>query len=131
MSGDDPALAAAVEHRMDGDDLAVLEDTDLGGGAVHFDQAAARAIGHAVEIAADRDHAVAGDAPLEPQDALERARQQRLQCRALLGEMLGDDTLGGGVDTGVGDLVEPLAELIVEILKVAKAAAEEKALLDV
>ena len=88
-------------------------------------------VGHAVEIAADRDHAVAGDAPLEPQHGLERPGRQRLEAGALLGEMLGDDAPGGGVDAHIGDLVEPLAELHVEIVEVAEAAAEEEVLADV
>ena len=88
--------------------LAVLEDAHLVGRAVHLDDAPARAVGHAVEIAVDRDHAVAGDAPLEPQHRLERPGGQRLELRALLGEMLGDDAPGGGMDAHIGDLVEPL-----------------------
>jgi hypothetical protein len=57
---------------MDGDDLAVLEEADLRGRAMHLDHAPAGGIGHAVQIAAERDHAVAGDAPLELQHRLER-----------------------------------------------------------
>ena len=87
--------------------------------------------GHAVEVAADRDHAVAGDAALEAQHGLERPGRERLQARPLLGEVLGDDAVRGGVGADVGDLVEPLAELLVEIVEVAEAAAEEEVLADV
>jgi len=64
MAGNDAALAASVHDGMDGDHAAVLEDADLAGGAVHLDGAAARGVGHAVEVAVDGDHAVAGDAAL-------------------------------------------------------------------
>ena len=39
---------------------------------------------------------------------------------ALLGEMLGDNALGRGMDARIGDLIEPLAELRVEIVEVSK-----------
>ena len=97
MPGGDAPLAAALQHRMNGDQASVLEDAHLAGGAVHLDRPTAGRIGHAVEIAVDRDHAVAGDAPLEPQHRLERAGRQRLEVRPLLGEVLGDDAPGGGM----------------------------------
>jgi hypothetical protein len=45
---------------------------------------------------------------------------------ATFGKVLADHALCGGVDAGVGDLVEPLAELVVEVTEIAKAAAEEE-----
>ena len=45
--------------------------------------------------------------------------------------MLAGHALCGGVDAGVGDLVEPLAELVVEVTEIAKAAAEEEVFTDV
>ncbi len=45
--------------------------------------------------------------------------------------MLADHPVRGGVDAGIGDLVEPLAELAVEVVAVAEAAAEEEVLPDV
>ena len=45
--------------------------------------------------------------------------------------MLGDDSPGGGVHARVGDLIEPLAELHVEVVEVAEAPAEEEVLADV
>ena len=92
----------------------------------HLDGTATGSIGYAVEIAVDGDHAVAGDAPLQPQHGLERSGRKRLQAGALLGEMLADHAMGGGVDADVGHLVEPLAELVVEVAEIAKAAAEEE-----
>ena len=56
---------------------------------------------------------------------------QRLKRRALLGEMFGDNTPGRGVDAHIGDLVEPLTKLRIEIVEIAKAAAEEEVLADV
>ena len=61
-----------------------------------------------------------------PQHGVERPGRQRLEEGAFLGEVLGDDTPGGGVQARVGDLVEPLAELGVEIVEVAEAAARKK-----
>ena len=46
----------------------------------------------------------------------------------LLGEVLDDDPPRGAVQAAVGDLVEPLAELGVQVIEVAEAAGEEKAL---
>src|SRR5262249_38604535 len=47
------------------------------------------------------------------------------------GEVLGDDALGGRMSARVGDLVEPLAELLVEIIEIAEAAGQEKVLSNV
>src|SRR4051812_35588799 len=116
---------------MNGDDITVLENADLVGRAVHFNRAPACAVRHAVEIAVDGHHAVTGDAPLEPQDGLEGARGQRLQCRALVSEMFGYNPLGRSVDAHIGNLVEPLAELHVEVIEVAKAPAQEEVFADV
>src|ERR1019366_2296513 len=95
---------------------AVFEDADLVGGAVHLDRPAPRRVGHAVEIAINGDHAVLGDAALQAQHGLERSDRQLLEAGTLLGEMLRDDAAGGGVGAEVGDLVEPLAELAVEVV---------------
>ena len=43
--------------------------------------------------------------------------------RLFLGEGFVDDALRGGVDTGIGDVVEPTAELSVEIVEVAERTA--------
>ena len=55
---------------------AVLEDLDLGGGDLHLDGTAAGAVGDGVEIAADRDHALVGDAALEAEHGVERSGRQ-------------------------------------------------------
>jgi hypothetical protein len=51
--------------------------------------------------------------------------------RLFLGEGFVDDALRGGVDTGIGDVVEPTAELSVEIVEVAERTAEEEVLANV
>ena len=98
---------------------------------MHFHRPPPRAVRHAVEIAVDGNHAVAGNASLEPQHGLERPGCQWPKRRALLGEMLGDNPSGRGMGARIGDLIEPLAELRVEIIKVAKAPAKEEVLADV
>ena len=85
------ALVTAFEHGMTGDQLASLEDLDLVGERVHLEDASAGGVGHAVEVAADADHALVGDAPFEPEDGAERHQRQRLEMRLLLGEGLIDD----------------------------------------
>ena len=62
---------------------------------------------------------VMGDASLEPQDGLECPGSQRLKCLALVGEMFGDNPPGRSVGAHIGNLIEPLAELHIEIVEVA------------
>lgn len=131
MSGDDAALATSVHHGMNGNDLALLEDTHLVGGAVHLDGPAPSGVGHAVEIAADGDHAVLSNPALQPQHGLERAGRQRLQAGTLLGKVLADHAACCGMNTGIGDVVEPLAELLIEVVEVAEVASEEEVLADI
>ena len=45
--------------------------------------------------------------------------------------MLGHDLPGRGMDARIGDVVEPVAELPVEVIEVTEAAAEEEVLTDV
>ena len=124
----DAAPAAALKHGMGGDALAVLQDVDLGRGNLDLDDAASRAVGHGVEIAADRDHALARDPAFQAQHGVERPGWQRSEERPLLGEVLGHDPAGGGVHTAVGHLIEPLPELGVEVVEVAEGAGEEEVL---
>ena len=64
MTAGNQALSTSLEHGMGGDLTPLLEDVHLAGQRMHLDGAFAGAVGHAVEIAADGDHAVTGDAPL-------------------------------------------------------------------
>jgi hypothetical protein len=56
--------------------------------------------------------------------------RQRLQLGLLGRERLGDDLLGGGVDADIGDGIEPVDQLSVEIVEIAEVAAEEEVLAD-
>ena len=123
MPGGDAALATSFQDGMNGDDV-LLEDADLAA-VLCTSTTAARRVGHAIEIAVDRDHAVAGDAPLEPQHRLERAGRQ-LEAWVLFGEMLGDDTPRGGMDAHIGHLIEPVLELCIEILEIAELPPRKK-----
>ena len=100
VPGGDPALAAPLHHGMHRDNLALFEDADLIGGAVHLDRAAPGRVGYAVEIAIDRHHAILGDPPFQAQHGLERSGRQRLQAGTLLGEVLADHPVCGGVHPG-------------------------------
>ena len=68
MAGIDPALVLAFQHRVTGDQLAVLEDTDLGRMVLNLDDPASCCVGYAVLIAAHRDHALLADTPLDGQN---------------------------------------------------------------
>jgi hypothetical protein len=83
VAGRHPALSAARQHRMDGDQAAFLEDQDLLRGDLDLDDTATRQIWDAVLVAVDRDHAVAADPALDPQDGRERDRGQGLKVRLL------------------------------------------------
>ncbi len=65
MTGRHPALLATFQNRMGGDQHPVLEDLDLAGEFVNLDDAAARGVWDAVEIAVDADHAVPAEATLQ------------------------------------------------------------------
>ena len=63
-------FAAAFERRMAGDQRAILEDADRVGEDMDIEDASPGRVRHAVEIAADADHAFVGRAPFEPQYGL-------------------------------------------------------------
>lgn len=108
VTGRDAPLIAAFEHGMNGDGSTVLEDADLVGEDLNLHRAATRGVGDAVEIAADADHALVRDTPLQLQDRAIRHQRQRQKRRLLLGEGLVDDALGRGMDAGIGDGVQPV-----------------------
>ncbi len=85
---------APFEYGMDGDQPIRLEDADLVGQAVHLDDAFAGGIGHAVEIAANADHALVRDSPFELKHGAERHQRQGLEKEFLFGEGLVDDAPG-------------------------------------
>src|SRR3712207_49485 len=94
-------LTAPLEHGMSGDQAAVLQDMDLGGGQLDFHGAPAGTVGHGVEVAANRDHTVARDPALQAEHGVERPGRQRPEVRALFGEVLGNNAPSRGVQTPV------------------------------
>ena len=93
-------------RRMAGDERAVFEDADRVGEDVDVEDPAPRRVRHAVEIAADADHAFVRGAPLQSEDGLVWRQRQRLQRGLFLSEGLIDDTVGRGVQARVGDRID-------------------------
>lgn len=56
---------------------------------------------------------------------------QCLQLGLLGGERLGDDTLRRAMGADVGDGVEPIDQLSIQVVEIAEAAPEEEVLSDV
>src|SRR5208283_4277338 len=81
--------------------------------------------------AADAHHALVGDAPFELEHRAEWRQRQALEVRLLLGEGLVDDALGSGVDTRIGNRIEPMPQLGIEIVEVAEGAGKEEVLTNV
>ena len=65
MRGIETCLVSPFQGDVAGDEGAGFEDADLVGEYVNVENAPARGIRHAVEIAADAHHALVGDAALE------------------------------------------------------------------
>jgi hypothetical protein len=116
---------------MAGHQFTVLEDPDLVGKRVDLNHSFRRGVGNAVEIAADADHAIVGDAALEREGATEGNRRHGLEGGFLLGKRLVHHPPRGGVGPRVGNRVEPVPKLDVEVVEIAEAAGEEEVLPDV
>ena len=84
----DPALVAALERCMRANECTAFEDLDLVGKDMDVEDAPARRIRDAVEIAPDADQALVRDAPFELEDGPIRRQGQRLQERLLVGKGL-------------------------------------------
>jgi len=110
---------------MLGDEGAQIEDTDQIRELLDLDDPAG-AVGHAVIVTADRDEAVVADAPFQLEHGLEAMLRQRLQLGLLGRKSLADDPLGGAVNADVGNGIEPVDELDVEVFKIAEATAEKE-----
>ena len=119
MSGIDPILAPALQDRMSGDEVSAVEDTDPVWQLMHLDDASG-AIRHTVVIAADRDETFMADASFELQQRIEGRVWQALQIELLGCEGLRHDPLRRGVQPHIGDCVEPVLELAVQILQIAE-----------
>ena len=77
-------LAASLQRRVRGDQRPVLEDADFVSQDMDIEHTPARRVGHAVEIAADADHAFMRDAPFQPHDRPIGRLQARLARTASL-----------------------------------------------
>lgn len=108
---------------MTGDKPVAFEDLDLVGHAVDLDQAAARGIQNRIIVAANAHHALAADPAIELQERAERDQRQEQQRRLFLGER---DATRRCMQAGVSDIGQPAFELQVEIVEIAKAAAQEE-----
>ena len=75
MCGINAHLMASLQGRVACDQHTGFEDADLVDHAVHFENPAPCCVRHAVGVAADADHALVGDAPLQPEHG--PVRQQR------------------------------------------------------
>ena len=73
MAGIDTTLVLAFQHRMAGDQLAILENPNLGWVVLDLDDPTPRGVGNAVLIAAYRNHAFLADAAFDRQNRIVRA----------------------------------------------------------
>ncbi|CAM4175052.1 hypothetical protein PAYE108092_21000 [Paracoccus yeei] len=128
MAGIDPALVLAFQHRVAGDQCAILEDPDLGRVVLDLDDAPPGGVGNAVLVAAHGDHAFLADPPLDGQNRLIGTGRQGQQLGAFFLKMRVHDLLGRGMQTGIGDGQAPFIELGVQIVEILEAAAEEEVL---
>jgi hypothetical protein len=126
----DAVLLSPLKDGVLGDDGAQIEDADQIGKLVDLNNSTG-AVRNAVKVAADRDKAVVTDAPLQLEHRVKAMLRQRLQLELLGRERLGDDALGGAVNADIGDGVEPVDELSIEVVEVAEAAAEKEVLADI
>src|SRR6266576_1904678 len=126
----DAVLLATLKDGMLGDDVTEIKDTDQIGKLLDLDDSAG-AVRHTVIVAADCDEAIVTDAPFQLEHGVEAMLGQRLQFGLLGRESLSDDPLGGAVDADVGDGTEPVDELSVEVIEVAKAATKKEVLADI
>ena len=65
MAWFDTPLVLSFEHRVNGNEIAILEYPDLVSEGVNLYRASPGGVGHAVGIATDADHALPGDAALQ------------------------------------------------------------------
>jgi hypothetical protein len=127
----DPALITALKRWMHRNECAAFKDLEFIGQDVNIQDAPAGCLRNAVEITADADEALMRDAPFELEDGTVGRQRQRLQERLLLGKGLVDDALCDGMDPRVRDRVEPMPELLIEVVEIAERATEEEVLTDV
>ncbi|NVN09767.1 hypothetical protein HUK84_01155 [Nguyenibacter vanlangensis] len=103
MSGIDTPLVAPIQRRVPGDQYSVLENPDFRRMVLDLENASSGGVRHAVEIAADRDHAFMTDTAFDRQDGVIGMRWKVAQMGAFVGEMLRDYATGHGMTSGIGD----------------------------
>lgn len=84
VGGIDPAQGLALQHGMTGDEQAALEDPEFRGVVLNLEHPLPHGVGHRIEDAADRDHAVLADTPLAGQHRIVGDGGQRPQTEPLL-----------------------------------------------
>ncbi len=147
--GLDPAAAwtsSGLKHGTGGDLLAILENADLAGERMHLDPAPAGAVGHAVKVAADRNHraaifqrkyrrsrckAVTGHAPIQLRHDLKRSGKQRLEAGPLLSGMRGHPRRVVACTRAWATSSSHPAQLLAQVVEVAEAVGKEEVLADV
>jgi hypothetical protein len=116
---------------MGGDQAASLKNLHLVGQRVHLDDPLSGCVGNAVKIAADAHHALMRNAPFQLEERAEGQERQRFEMRLLFSEGLIDHALRGGMHARIGNRVEPMSQLGIEIVEIAERAGEEEVLADV
>jgi hypothetical protein len=116
---------------MDRDQGSILEDAQLIGKRMDFDQPAPGRVRDAVGVAADADHALARDAALQLQHRAERSQRQWPQMLSFFGEGFVDHAQRRGMNSRIGDGIQPMPELGIEIIEIAEGARQEEVLADV
>lgn len=116
---------------MDCDQGSILEDAQLIGKRVDFHQPGPGRVRDAVGIAADADHALTRDTALQLQHRPERSQRQWPQMLSFFGEGLVDHAQGRSMHPRIGDGIQPMPELGIEIIEIAEGARQEEVLADV
>src|SRR6516165_1189783 len=102
---------------MRGDQGATLKNLHLVGQCVHLDDPLSGRVGNAVKIAADAHHALMRNAPFQLEERAEGQERQRFEMRLLFSEGLIDHALRGGMHARIGNRVEPMPQLGIEIVR--------------
>ena len=110
MSRIETLLVTTFERRMAGDQPSVLKDANRVDQDMNIENAPARRVRHAVEIAADADHALMRDPAFELEHRPIGSKRQVLQSGPFLGKGFIDDPMGGRMQARIGDRIQPGAE---------------------
>jgi hypothetical protein len=131
MPRGNPALMAALQHRVRGDQGPVFEDRNFVGERMRFDDPLPGRVRHAVKIAADAHHALMRDPAFQHEDRAERRQRQHFEMPLLLGEGLLTTRGGRGVHARIGHHIQPIAQVSIQVVEIAERAGEEEVLADI